>query len=81
MDGLKTAQAHQASVLQRLNYVGKLLGDSADQHALQALKAAPGKHAKSFAGFRAGACWFNVDKDHILGGVCERQNPPAPMSP
>merc|ERR1719229_349490 len=47
VDSLKALHAHHATMGERIHYLEKALGDSADKHAeeLQALKAAHSKHA------------------------------------
>jgi len=60
-DALKAAHARHANIAERVDYVEKLLGDSADKHTaeIEALKvahskheAAFGKHAKDFDALR-----------------------------
>jgi len=50
LDALKAAQAHHATLPERVDYMEKLLGDSADKHtaALEALKVAHDKHEAAF---------------------------------
>jgi hypothetical protein len=51
LEDLKAMSAHHATVQEHLNYLEKLLGDSADKHAQepQALKDAHAKHASDLA--------------------------------
>merc|ERR1712039_919367 len=51
LDGLKALHAHHATMGERIDYLEKMLGDSADKHfeELQALKAAHAKHADALS--------------------------------
>jgi len=51
LEGLKALHAHHATMGERMAYLEKMLGDSADKHyeELQALKAAHNKHADAMA--------------------------------
>eukprot|EP00972_Heterocapsa_arctica_P036347 5349559-Heterocapsa_arctica.AAC.1 len=48
MTNLKAAHLHHASLPERISYLGKTIGDSADKHAkkLEKLKAAHDAHAQ-----------------------------------
>mmetsp|Transcript_10058 Transcript_10058/g.27079 ORF Transcript_10058/g.27079 Transcript_10058/m.27079 type:complete len:424 (-) Transcript_10058:7-1278(-) len=51
LEGLKALHAHHATMGERIEYLEKMLGDSADKHfeELQALKSAQTKHADALA--------------------------------
>merc|ERR1712110_606826 len=67
VEGVKGAHAKHASLGERVDYIEKLCGDSADKHAdeLAALKAAHSKHADELAKHAKAHSGHANDKDAL----------------